>query len=497
MAQQDDIAAGGGAADETVIGEIVVDKSGRIIIRTATGAEPTDGATQDAPPEAAGLDLFGWAEPILADPEGWARANLLQPDVLFPIGVQAAAILGALLAGGLLAPMVRRLVALGLSRAPKDLRRRVEQTLPRLVRPALTAGALWIAQTAMAAGGQPDTLIRVATSLATAWLIISAATAFLPVGFRRPVTWIALGVALLNAFGVLDETLAWLSSIGPYYGGRQINPPFIVQAILTAALFLFGANWLSKQLKRRVDELPRVEPSIRILLSNALQIGLFFAAALFTLAGLGIPLSGLAVLGGAIGVGLGFGMQQIVANFISGVILLTDRSIKPNDVIEVDETYGVVNSLGLRYASVVTRDGKEHLIPNEKLITDKVVNWSYSDRKVRIKRRIRVEYETDLREAVDLVVAGAQACPRVLKDPAPKCLVMEFGDEAVELEARFWIEDPQNGVNNIGSEVMLSVWDKFQEAGIDIPLRHEDVLITPGSTLKVEMTRPKRGSDET
>ena len=183
-------------------------------------------------------------------------------------------------------------------------------------------------------------------------------------------------------------------------------------------------------------------------------------------------------------------MQQIVANFISGVILLTDRSIKPDDVIEVDDTYGVVKSLGLRYASVITRDGKEHLLPNEQLITDRVINWSYSDKKVRIKRRLRVEYETDLKLACQLVVEGAETTPRVLAHPAPKCLVMEFGEEAVEIEARFWIDDPENGVSNVGSEVMLNVWDKFQEAGIDIPLRHEDVLITPGSTLKVEMVRP-------
>jgi len=155
----------------------------------------------------------------------------------------------------------------------------------------------------------------------------------------------------------------------------------------------------------------------------------------------------------------------------------------------VDETYGVVKSLGLRYASVVTRDGKEHLIPNEELVTNKVVNWSYSDNRVRIKRRMRVEYETDLKLATNLVKQGAAKVDRVLKDPAPNCLVMEFGDEAVEIEARFWIDDPQNGVNNVGSEVMLAVWDLFKEHGIDIPLRQEEILIQPGSVLDVRMKR--------
>lgn len=350
----------------------------------------------------------------------------------------------------------------------------------------------------MAGAGMDSTLVRIASSLSLAWLLIRIVTAFLPDALRKPAGWAIWAFAVLYAVGVHDEAFNWLSSVGPGYGGRTISPVFIIQTILTVAVFMFGASSLSKKLKTRVDELPKVEPSIRILMGNAVQIGLFFAAALLAMAGLGIPLSGLAVLGGAIGVGLGlgFGMQQIVANFISGVILLTDRSIKPDDVIEVDETYGVVKSLGLRYASVITRDGKEHLIPNEMLITDKVINWSYSNKQVRIKRRLRVEYETDLRTACELVVKGVSAIDRILQDPAPKCLVMEFGEEAVEIEARFWIDDPENGVSNVGSEAMLSVWDEFQKAGIDIPMRHEDVLITPGSTIKVEMVPPGSGDKD-
>ncbi|MEM7766400.1 MAG: mechanosensitive ion channel domain-containing protein [Pseudomonadota bacterium] len=457
----------------------------------------TDGQTEPGADTASGDGglsemVRGYLDPILADPWGWLQVHVLTPDVLVAAAVQASAIIGALMVGVMLTPMAKRLLRLGITRLPGTVRGIIETPLPKLVLPALWAGALWLATMIVQGTGQPGAAVRIAASLGTAWLMIKTATLFVPEGLRRPVTWLALAIAALNAFGLLDEVIAWSYTVGPVFGGRTINPPFLLQAVLTAGVFLFAANWLSTKLKTRVETLPKVEPSLRILLANALQIGLFFAAAILTLAGLSIPLSGLAVLGGAIGVGLGFGMQQIVANFISGVILLTDRSIKPEDVIEVDETYGVVKSLGLRYASVVTRDGKEHLIPNEQLITDKVVNWSYSNRKVRIKRRLRIEYETDLRLACRLVIEGAAATPRVLADPAPKCLVMEFGDEAVEIEARFWIEDPQNGVNNVGSEVMLTVWDRFKDHGIDIPLRHEDVLITPGSTLKVEMVRPGR-----
>ncbi len=459
---------------------------------------PDDGVAAPelpAPVEPESNSLFSWADPILTDPVGWAQTYLLNAELMWPYLVQAGVILGALVLGMMFAPQVRNWVMSGVERLPENLRPLARETAPRLVRPALWAALLYASQAAMAGGAMDSTLVRIASSLSLAWLLIRLVTTFLPAGFRKPAGWVIWIFAALYAFGILDEVMTWLSSIGPPFGDRIISPVFVVQAIATVALFMFAANWLAGKLKTRVDELPQVEPSLRILMGNAVQVGLFFGAALLAMAGLGIPLSGLAVLGGAIGVGLGFGMQQIVANFISGVILLTDRSIKPDDVIEVDETYGVVKSLGLRYASVITRDGKEHLIPNEMLITDKVVNWSYSNKEVRVKRRLRVEYETDLRQAVDLVQRGAMETDRVLARPAPKCLVMEFGDEAIEIEVRFWINDPENGVSNVSSAVMLNIWDKFREAGIDIPLRHEDVLITPGSTLKVEMVKARDKSE--
>ena len=440
--------------------------------------------------EAAEPGFFSWADPIIADPMGWAQKNVLDADILLPIFWQVGAVLAALVAGIMIAPRARKLVVNGVNRLPENIRVMIDETTPRLVRPAIWAVLLYSAQAIMAGAGMDSALVRIASSLSLAWLLIRLVTAFLPDGLRKTASWVIWVFAALYALGIHDETFNWLSNVGPVFNSKIISPVFIVQAILTVAVFMFGASWLSKKLKMRVDDLPKVEPSIRILMGNAVQIGLFFVAALLAMTGLGIPLSGLAVLGGAIGVGLGFGMQQIVANFISGVILLTDRSIKPDDVIEVDETYGVVKSLGLRYASVITRDGKEHLIPNEMLITDKVVNWSYSNKEVRVKRRLRVEYETDLRLAVDLVEQGAAMTPRVLSNPPVKCLVMEFGDEAIEIEARFWISDPENGVANVSSAVMLNIWDRFKEHGIDIPLRHEDILITPGSTIKVEMVPP-------
>ena len=201
---------------------------------------------------------------------------------------------------------------------------------------------------------------------------------------------------------------------------------------------------------------------------------LSFAIALTTV---GLDLSSFALLGGAVGVGIGFGLQKVVSNLVSGLILLLDRSIKPGDVIEIDGTYGWINSLRARYASVITRDGKEHLIPNEDLITSKVVNWSFSDKNVRVRVPIGISYDSDPREAIELCLEAARAAPRVLNDPEPRCLVIAFGEHSVKLQLRFWIEDPSNGVGNVRSEVLLAVWDQFQKAGIEIPYPQQDIHV--------------------
>lgn len=437
--------------------------------------------------EASGLDLFGWADPILADPIGWAQANILQWDILLPIAIQLGTIIGVVILGIMLAPSLKKLTAVGVERLPENIRALIGDTATSLVRPVLWAAGLSIAQAALAGMDQPSALVRIAASFSFAYVLITIVTRFVPENYRKALRNVVLVIAALYAFGFLDEVWNFASTVGPPFNNKPITAVFIGQAVLTIGIFMLAANYASKWLTLRVESFPKIAPSYRILISNAVKIGLFLAALILALAGLGIPLSGLAVIGGAIGVGLGFGMQQIVANFISGVILLTERSIKPDDVIEVGETYGVVKSLGLRYASVITRDGKEHLIPNEQLITDEVVNWSHSDKIVRIKAQMRVEYETDLKTAVGLVERGCAKVDRVLKTPPPKCLVMEFGDEAIELEARFWINDPENGVSNVSSDVKLAIWGEFTKEGIDIPLRHQDVLITPGSTLKVEV----------
>ena len=192
-------------------------------------------------------------------------------------------------------------------------------------------------------------------------------------------------------------------------------------------------------------------------------------------------LTGLAVLSGAIGVGLGFGLQKVVSNLVSGVIILLDKSIKPGDVIEIEGSFGWINSIRTRYISVITRDRKEILIPNEDFVTNKVVNWSFTDRIVRIKADVGVSYNADVPEAIRICTEAASQIPRVLTDPAPSTLLMEFGDSSINLQVRFWIEDAPQGVSNIRSEVLLAVWQAFRDNNIEIPFPQRDLHIKSGN----------------
>ena len=214
------------------------------------------------------------------------------------------------------------------------------------------------------------------------------------------------------------------------------------------------------------------------------RIILITIAFFMAISSVGIDLTVFTVFGGALGVGLGFGLQKVVSNFVSGIILLLDKSIKPGDVISVGDTYGWVKSLNARYVSLDTRDGIEHLIPNEDLIVQSVENWSYSHNKIRLKIPVGVHYQSDVRKAIELCTQAATDNPRVLDDPAPVCQLRGFGDNSVDLEIRMWIDDPQKGISNLKSEVLLNIWDKFQVNHIEIPYPQRDLHIkTP---IKIE-----------
>ena len=323
-----------------------------------------------------------------------------------------------------------------------------------------------------------DRLVVIAVSLLLAWIVIRLAASLIrsrPVA--RLVAIVAWTVAALNIVGLLDNVIGALDGIAFKLGKLQISLLTVINSVVLLFILVWGAMLISRVVAQRVRASQDLTPSVQVLIAQLFRILLIVVAVLIAVDTVGIDLSALAVFGGALGVGLGFGLQKIVSNFISGIILLLDKSIKPGDVIAVGNTYGWIKGLHARYCSVLTRDGTEILIPNELLITEKVENWSYSDRNVRFKIPIGVSYKSDVELAMKLCLEAAIETPRVHDDPKPVCLMKGFGDSSVELELRIWVDDPEAGRGNVQSQVLLNVWRKFHESGIEIPFPQRDLHI--------------------
>ena len=293
----------------------------------------------------------------------------------------------------------------------------------------------------------------------------------------RLIAFILFALVTLQSFGILTATIDLLELIAFRFGEKRISLLNLINGLMVLLPLLWATTFMGSAGEKKIKQLPNLPPSLQVLLSKLIRTSLIVISFAIALSTIGLDLSSFAILGGAIGVGIGFGLQKVVSNLVSGLILLIDRSIKPGDVIEIEGTYGWINSLRARYASVITRDGKEHLIPNEDLITNRVINWSFSDRNVRVRAPIGISYSSDPRKAINLCLEAAKSSSRTLEDPEPRCLVTSFGDNSINLELRFWIDDPSNGVGNIRSEVLLSIWDRFKENEIEIPFPQRDIRI--------------------
>lgn len=313
-------------------------------------------------------------------------------------------------------------------------------------------------------------ILLIAINLATAWIVINIVAGLIHNKLiNRIVAVTAWTIAALSILGLLDDTVAALDARAIVLGGLRVTPLLVLKTTVLLLVAFWAANTASNFLDRRVRGVADLTPSIQVLIVKLIRIGIMTLAVVIVLSAVGIDLSVLAVLGGAVGVGLGFGLQKIVSNFVSGVILLADKSIKPGDVISVGDQIGLVGTMGARYTSVDTRDGREYLIPNEDLVTQRVVNWSYSSDLVRVDVKFSATYSTDPRKTQAAATGAAAGVPRVLKSPTPVCHVTAFGSSAIEYELWFWIEDPAAGVTSVRSAVMLALWDTFEREGIGIP----------------------------
>ena len=233
---------------------------------------------------------------------------------------------------------------------------------------------------------------------------------------------------------------------------------------------LWAATATSNFLDRRVQHVSGLTPSIQVLLGKLIRIGVMTAAIIVVLSASGIDLSVLAVFTGAIGVGVGLGMQKIVSNFVSGIILLADKSIKPGDVISLGEHFGWVANMGARYTSVDLRDGRELLVPNEDLITQRVTNWTYSSDLMRLEVKFSTTYDSDLHTTRAAAVQAAQSIEQVLKTPPPVCHLAGYGSAAIDYVLWFWIKDAATGPTGVRSAVMIALWDTFRREGVKLPI---------------------------
>jgi small-conductance mechanosensitive channel len=282
------------------------------------------------------------------------------------------------------------------------------------------------------------------------------------------------------AVGVDTVVLDWLESISFRVGKTQIDLLMILSALVWVSVIMVGAMWLSKLIEKRVMKLSDVDLSLRIVFTKLARTLLMVVGVMVALPIVGIDLTVLSVFGGALGVGLGFGLQKIASNYVSGFIILLDRSIRIGDRLMVDNRVGYVSKITSRFVVLKSADGSEILVPNEALIANTVINQSYTDKALWISLPVQVSYETNLEEALALLRQAATH-PRVKTDPAPAAFVIGFADSGINLEVGLWVSDPENGMLSLRSEINLRIWKLFAEHGIQIPYPQREVRVVNGA----------------
>jgi len=264
----------------------------------------------------------------------------------------------------------------------------------------------------------------------------------------------------------------------------------IIKAVLLLAVMLPLINKFCALMEAGLERVAEMKPRVRVLMIKLTKAGFYIVAFVTALDLVGINLQMLTVFSGAVGLGIGIGLQKVVSNLVSGMVLLLDNSIKPGDVIEVGGVYGRVESMNARFASMVTRDGKSYLIPNDELVQEKVVNWTFTGPSVRLKIPVSVAYTTDLKVAMELMLKSAEDKERVLANPMPNVLLKEFGKDGIVLELRVWMVHPERGVANVASAIQSSIWDYFTQNGIEFPFPQRDLHMKEPMKVQVEYLNP-------
>jgi len=437
-------------------------------------------------------DLAVWVETardLLSLPSTWGQLVFIAAGltIAWLIGQFLQARLQPIVEPGVMAEVKRTAVRTGF-----------HALIPLLWWLLLLAGKAWLRHR-----GQPSQILQIAISLVGALAVIRMGVfvlrhSFSPGSKLKAWEWTLTvtiwGLVALHMLGLLPGIIEVLDEYALHLGKTRLSLYTIVSFILSIALLSLVALWLNNGIQSLLKHSSTLDESIKLVLGKLSRFLLLFLAVLVAMVTAGIDLTALAVFGGALGVGLGLGLQRVVSNFISGVILAFEESIRPGDVLRIGDTFGEVKALYARHIVVRDRDGKDILIPNETLLTSQIENWSYGDRNVRFRMPVQISYQDDPEQAMAILVRAARDTSRVLTDPAPVARLMGFGNDGINLELRLWIHDPENGVNNVRSEAYLRIWRLFREAGISIPYPQRDVRLI--SSHAEPVARSSRGKSD-
>jgi small-conductance mechanosensitive channel len=298
--------------------------------------------------------------------------------------------------------------------------------------------------------------------------------------------WAAFVAILADSIGGLTEITGLLDRVGFSLGDRRFSLLTVFQIFVALVTLYVVVRLINRVVGHSIKRASGLDATQQLLAQKLAGIIVLVIAFFVGIDLIGIDLTALAVFSGALGLAVGFGLQKTFGNLIAGIILLMDRSIKPGDVIAVGDSFGAVNKIGVRAVSIVTREGKEHLIPNEILMTEEVVNWSYSSRDVRIAIPVGISYNSDMALAERLMTEATTSIDRVLKSPGPKVWMRGFGESSVDFEVRVWIRDPEEGVAAIKSAILKKLWVLFKENGIELPFPQRDIRVKELPPLKPE-----------
>ena len=424
--------------------------------------------------------------PFLDQFRSYLHASLLAGsggDLVLQIVILAA---GALLGVGLWILWGRGVDARLRGRPAGDLRGLTLRASKRLVFPMVMGLVALLAHAILEGMGRRTGLLDIAVPLMAAMVAVRLLIFLLRVGgagersltfweyLVSTVIWLILALYLLGWLPAVEQAL---DKVAFQLGESRISLLATLQLLVAASVLLLFSLWVGRLFSARIERRFSHDPALGGGVATVVRYSLVAVAFLVAMGSVGFDLTSLTVVGGALGVGLGFGLQKVASNLVSGYLLLFDRSIRPGDVINIADSYGWVQKLAARYIVVRDRNGVDTLIPNEKFITTEVINWSYSDRDVRLKLPVQISYDDDPELAMRLMDQAAGASTRVIADPAPACRLMGFGDNGIELELRVWIADPQNGVNNVRSDINLAIWRAFKANGITIPYPQRDLHI--------------------